>query len=445
MIRSCQWIEFKLYTKSLASLMLFSLSFALRAQVVINAQFNDKELENEVILSYFEGDSRFVVDTIAIRSGRFKYESYNLLPGVYTLIADRGNYTDFLLADNVLNLDFHASLNNLENTIAWTDQENLAFHEYRNMSIDLNGAIAEGDMTVEEARSSHSEKILAWHKKYNGYTIESLLEAKAPLFPENSDIRYNSALVERFWSNSHLELSSIKRTPFLKLNLNLFFDNICPPVSDSIIHAINILFNREIVPEVSDYIISYLTHKYESSKIMGMDAVFVHMVDKFYRTGRVKWESDENLSKIINKSNQIGMNLISKKSPNFEFLLLNGTKIRLYDIKSKYKLLVFYDPDCTHCREVIPEIQKHMGNYSSDQLSIIGIDINSDTIALSLFVENNGLGSNWIHGYDNRYDKVNFRYYYYIPTTPTLILLSEGNTIVAKGISPEKFVQFISL
>ena len=53
-------------------------------------------------------------------------------------------------------------------------------------------------------------------------------------------------------------------------------------------------------PETFKYSLWYLTRWAETSKIMGMDEVFVYLVEEYYLKGKATWLDAEQLSKYIN-------------------------------------------------------------------------------------------------------------------------------------------------
>ena len=40
---------------------------------------------------------------------------------------------------------------------------------------------------------------------------------------------------------------------------------------------------------------------------------------------------------------------------------------RLYDINSKYTLLIFYSPDCGHCKKVVPKVKLVIDSFLLNQ------------------------------------------------------------------------------
>jgi len=47
---------------------------------------------DQVLLSYFSGDQRFVVDTFEVRKGSFAIEVKDYSPGFYTVILDKDHF-----------------------------------------------------------------------------------------------------------------------------------------------------------------------------------------------------------------------------------------------------------------------------------------------------------------------------------------------------------------
>ena len=65
------------------------------------------------------------------------------------------------------------------------------------------------------------------------------------------------------------------------------------------------------VTEIFKFIVQNLTSHYEveATKIVGLDAIFVHMVNKYYKTGQATWADSTLLAKIIKRSNTLRLKL----------------------------------------------------------------------------------------------------------------------------------------
>ena len=104
--------------------------------------------------------------------------------------------------------------------------------------------------------------------------------------------------------------SRILRTPLFFSKMEQYLDKMTAQSPDSIIISANILVDKSKASfEIFKYVVSHITSKYERSKIMGMDAVFVNMVEKYYITKMCTWVDEEQLKKIIERAEKIAPNL----------------------------------------------------------------------------------------------------------------------------------------
>ena len=84
---------------------------------------------------------------------------------------------------------------------------------------------------------------------------------------------------------------------------------------------------------------------------------------------------------------------------------------RLYYVESPLTLLVFYDPDCEHCQEMMPQIRRMMDAGYASQTCAIYINVEENTAA---------------------------RQAYYLPALPALYLLDNEKTVIIKdGTIPQ--------
>ena len=50
-------------------------------------------------------------------------------------------------------------------------------------------------------------------------------------------------------------------------------------------------------PETFKYYLVHFLNEYAKSKVVGYDAMYVHLVDKYYSTGLAPWTDEEQLEK----------------------------------------------------------------------------------------------------------------------------------------------------
>ncbi len=92
---------------------------------------------------------------------------------------------------------------------------------------------------------------------------------------------------------------------------------------------------------------------YSSSPVMGVEAVAIHIYDKWYKPGFVKMESDMELlgAQIFaefNRSSQIGC-----LAPELTMEASDGSLVEIFtpaDKQNGFRVLYFYDTECANCR-----------------------------------------------------------------------------------------------
>jgi thiol-disulfide isomerase/thioredoxin len=230
-------------------------------------------------------------------------------------------------------------------------------------------------------------------------------------------------------------------------------------IPDSIIISADVIISKaKENNEVFKYVVSHITSTYERSKIMGMDAVFVHMVEKYYMKNLCPWIDSTQLEKIIERAEKISPNLIGKKAPEFvdfygrPFMKdLNGTAHTIESLNAKYTLLVFYGPTCGHCKKEVPKIKNAV-----DSLKNLNIDIKSFAVATEFdvdewkkFLEEQKI-EDWLNVADISFDdegnplaNSDWRDKYDIYSTPVVYLLDKEKRILAKRINHDQLKEII--
>ncbi|HIK63100.1 MAG TPA: DUF5106 domain-containing protein, partial [Flavobacteriales bacterium] len=255
-----------------------------------------------------------------------------------------------------------------------------------------------------------------------------------------------------FWDNMDFSDQRMLRTPIFFNKMDQYLEKLSPKHPDSIIVSADIMVEKARAnKEVFQYVVSYITSTYERSKIMGMDAVFVHMVEKYYITGECDWVKEKQLKKIIERANRISPNMIGKKPLNLVFKDPMEKYHSLYHLQAKYTLLFFYDPDCGHCKKETPKVKA-----VCDSLVDAGIDIKVFAVNTEFeidkwkeFIKKFNIG-NWINVGDIQFDKEgnpvatsNWREQYDIHSTPVIYLLNKDKEIIAKRINDKQIVKII--
>jgi peroxiredoxin len=262
-------------------------------------------------------------------------------------------------------------------------------------------------------------------------------EPKIPDFPPNPDGSRDSASIyyyykDHFFDNFDLRDDRLLYTPVFHPRLENFFTKMILQIPDSINkESDKIIAQLKPGSEMFKYVVWWITNHYETSKIMGMDAVFVHMAKNHYTKEKAFWVDDTQLFKIQDRAKVLEPILVGKKVKN---LVLNddkGISRSLYDVKAKYTVLYFWDPDCGHCKTVTPKIKNYYDLVKKYGIQVYAVCTEVEMDKWRKFIAEYNL--DWINVADPEL-RNNFRHDFDISSTPQIFLLDSNKSIVAKRI-----------
>lgn len=117
---------------------------------------------------------------------------------------------------------------------------------------------------------------------------------------------------------------------------------------------------------------------------------------------------------------------------------LHGTK------SSDNMLLVFYDPECEHCGEIINSLASNEMLIELQEkkcLTVLAIDTESDAEVWERTKHDMPCG--WFVGHDSKHS-INERMLYDLPAMPVLYLLDANKTVILKDAAPNTVLQKLS-
>jgi peroxiredoxin len=174
---------------------------------------------------------------------------------------------------------------------------------------------------------------------------------------------------------------------------------------------------------------------------MGMDAVFVHQVEKYYVTWKAYWVDSTTNQKIIHRGMTLRPLLLEKPAPPVIMQDTMDKNFSLYEIKSKYTLVVFWDPDCGHCQKVIPKLKEvYDAKLKARGVTVYSVDIEDNDEKWKKFIKEKQL--NFINVHD-KYKQYFLRELYDIYSTPVIYLLDENKRIKGKRMDVDQLDGFI--
>ncbi len=464
-----------IYSTFVGLVLVFAWSSIFSQSYKIDVKITDLK-EKEIYLGYYYGDKTYVKDTIKLDAkgqGTFKGDSL-LDQGVYIVVLPSKNYFDVLVGkDQEFSIET-SSDNLIKNLKIKGSPENLAFKEFQQFMIDKQTESSKIQNKLKDLKEdSDSSKILKdqlkglsdevknyWNKTISeneGDLLGVIIKAmKNPEIPEievpdniqNKDsvrwfhsYNYNR---QHYFDNIDFSDKRFLRTPIFHNKLETFFTKVLIQDPDTLNHYIDIVATQaEADKEMFQYIIRYFFDTFQNSNIMGMDKVIVHLADNYYLTEKVDWFSEENTKKLKEHVAKLRFNLIGNVAQDLKMETINEEYAQLKDIKAKFTLVYFWEPNCGHCKKVTPEVYKLYHEFTRDEFEVFAVYTQTDKEEWTKYIHEKGY-EDWINVWDP-YNLTNFRFFYNVYSTPTIYLLDENKKIIAKRIGHETLKNILEI
>jgi thiol-disulfide isomerase/thioredoxin len=217
-----------------------------------------------------------------------------------------------------------------------------------------------------------------------------------------------------------------------------------PQSADSIVlDADYKLLLARTAPEMYKFLLNWLTDEYLNPKYMGQDAVFVHLFEKYHSKGVSSWLNEKQMEVITRRAYMQMANLIGEKAANLDMIDSAGKPSTLYDLDASYTIVVFWDPNCGHCKEELPKIDSvYKASWKAAGVKVYAVMTEYDIPAWKKYIVEHKLGD-WKHVYQTKEmekattdaQRPGFRQLYDVTMTPTLYLLDNEKRIIGKKLT----------
>ena len=440
--------------------------------------------DSSVMLAYYFGGKKYATDTAKVVNGKFTFiGDKELKGGMYLIVLSEQQYFDIIISDT--HFSFKTDINDLVGSMSFKNSvENPPFYKYLTfigemqkevtpIRAELENADEERKKKLQESVSKIDSKVKSFRSnfiknnsnKFFTKIVQATTEIEIPESPLDSTGNPDKTFPYRFYKKhfwDYIDFSDERmlRTPIFYNKMDQYLDKLTAKHPDSINVSADVLVEHSRANgEIFQYVVSYITSTYERSKIMGMDAIFVHMVEKYYLTNQCDWVDSIQLVKIADRAQKIAPNLIGREASEFldfygrPFMKdLLGKTHTLQEINAKYTLLIFFGPTCGHCKKEMPKVK-----HALDSLTSTGIDIKTFAVATEFdkkewekFITDQET-SEWLNVADINHDdegnpvaSSDWRDKYDIYSTPVIYLLDKDKKILAKRITYKQIVDIIS-
>lgn len=438
-----------------------------------------------VYLTFYQGPNLNIADSAAAgNAGTTLFKgNYKLLPGIYVIVfPGKMSRVEFLVDKSQQITISVPDTNDIVNkTVITGAPENQLYTQYqRYVSVKGRQLLDEKNAYAKSRTRADS----ALHEKnYNTYTRELndyrdniirtqpksmmavLLKAmKDPKLPKGipitnlDSVNHYYYYKNHYWDDITFMDDRIIRTPFFINKLERYYRDVLPKDADSIIKDADYkLLLARTSPEMYKYLLNWLTDEYINPKYMGQDKILVHLFEKYHSKGLSNWLNEKQLEAISRRAYMVMSNLIGEKGANLEMLDREDKPANLYDLQAEYTILVFWDPNCGHCKEEIPRIDSvYQANWKKHDVKIYAVlspdekgKGKSDWIS---FIKDHRL-DDWVHVYQTKEKEQadfkaqipGYRQLYDVILTPTLYLLDREKRIIGKKLTWEQLNELLEV
>ncbi|MFY9310705.1 MAG: redoxin domain-containing protein [Bacteroidia bacterium] len=467
--------------KSLITKTFFVLTFCFTGQLMAvnpdgyNIKITVKGLKegSTCLLANYYGDKQYIKDSgIVNNKGEVIFKGDDKYPqGVYLFVPPNKKYFDFIMDDGQ-NFSLETDTTDyIKEMKVKGSVENKIFYEYqlfmagKQKQIEpLRELYKKTTKTKTDSTKLLLDQMTAIDKEVKDFKanfiknnpntfVSKLMKAmehvEIPEAPILSNGKKDSTFAYRyykahFFDNMDFSDDRMVRTPIFHSQIKEYMDKMTAQIPDSINVSADYLAEKaKANPEVFKYIVYWLTYTYESSNIMGMDAVFVHMVEQYYVTKQAYWVDSAQLAKITNRAYTLKPLLLGKKAPPITMLDSAGTSVSLYNVKGSYTIVVFWDHGCGHCKKEIPKLAEvYKTKLKAKGIKVYAIETEDKPAEWKKFINEHKL--DWINVHQpDAYQRAVTKKIYDIYSTPVIYVLDENKIIKAKRIDSEQISDFI--
>lgn len=421
-------------------------------------------------LGYHYGDKQYIKDTTRIDSkGQFVFKgSEKLDGGIYLIVSPEKRYFEIIVPSDNQNISFETdSLDFVMKMKIKNSPENEIFYQYlqyinplakevEKLKAELESVkddsikskpIKERIAAIDKAVVDYKKDVIAKHPKtFVASMFRAMQEIEVPEPPVKPDRTIDSTFKyfyykEHFFDNIDFSDDKIIRSPIYHAKLKQFFENVVVQIPDSINkEADKLIAKARANKEIFKYTVWFITNTFERSKIMGMDAVFVHMGKNYYMKGEAFWVDSTTLAKITERVQKTEPNLIGKIAPELRLKDSLMRDVYLSKIKADYTIIYFFAPSCGHCKKVTPVMMEVYKKVKPKNVEVLAVCTEYDWEDWKKYLQE--IKSEWINTIDIT-NTSNFRNNYDIYSTPVIYLLDKDKKIIAKRIGAEQIEEII--
>lgn len=343
--------------------------------------------------------------------------------------------------------------------------------------------VAKNTELFNEIKKYQTDYLAKNPNNYLATLIRMQTEPEVPALPANLKTSADSSIwrynyyKNHYWDGVPLDdIGTVNTNKLFSEKFKRYYEKVLVQNPDSLMKACDWLIeSTKGNKEMFKWVTFNLTYMSETSKIMGMDAVFVHLINKYYRTGKAFWLDEKTLEKMLKRADVLEPLLIGHIAPDINMIDTGGIKIihklgmdtanssqtltKLYydnlptlqklfvplsKVKADYTVLLFWDVDCGHCKKEVPVILEtyHKLKKEGVNIEVFAVYTQHEYDKWKKYIIENKL--DWMNVADGVHLN-NLKDKFDIFSTPVIYMLDKNKVIKAKRIGAEQIEDVIKI
>jgi thiol-disulfide isomerase/thioredoxin len=414
-------------------------------------------------LGYYFGKAQFLKDTTLLDKGKFVFQGEEELePGVYLLVIPPDNkFIHVLVTTGQQQFSLAFDLNEIVKSTRFKGSpENDIYYDYlrkleerRPRADELRKLMVDDSLHREtykaelskidgDVKKIQSDVLKKYPESYTAMLIAANQDLDVPDFTEVPEADRKQKQYEYYRAHyfDHFDMNDPRalRSGVMHTKIDFYLQKLTYQVPDSQSVAIDYMLSKmDKNPEAFQYYLVHFLNESARSKRMGMDAVYVHLVDQYYAKGKATWMEKEQLDKLIAQAETIRPTLIGSVAPDLTFFKEDGQQVSIHGIKSDYLVLFFWDPECGHCKKQTPFVIDFYNAYKEKGVEVLAIctKTGADISSCWSTIKEKGMDI-WVNAAD-QYLRNRYKSIYDVKTTPQIFILDNEKKILVKKIAGE--------
>ncbi|MEG1556639.1 MAG: DUF5106 domain-containing protein, partial [Bacteroidales bacterium] len=432
--------------------------------------FNIKDASDEIVYLAIHYREKLILkdSTAPVAKGKYIFKGSNLYDdGLYTLVSQkRYPYLNFIIDRNQ---QFEYSLDttgNVEHIIIKNSPENEEMLAFQKKTMESQKKMQEWQKKRSEFETAgNSDSATYYLTKMNNLNdgmldfIQSLINRnpnylfskmqKAYMNIEVPEIKNEDGTLNteaqaayyrsHYWDNIDLSDHRFIFLPVFEPKVKEYFTKILwYQETDTINKYIDmVLAKTETDSLMFRYFVDWLSYQFETSKIIGHDAIFVHLAKNNQLKGKCPWMDEDLIRKYEKRVSRIEPLLIGKQS--VELIIPDTSQTddftkwhSSYKMPKKYVILWFYDPDCPTCKKESANLRilyDSLETAGTRNFDVYGIGNDADIDRWKKYVKDQNYP--WLNVGGNKAN-VDYleTYNIYESGNPTMFILNEKREII---------------